>query len=157
MAMFDRVASHTGGAFLGLKDRFRFSTPAGGVEFNRMSVWLQNTSGNLKRCSFGIYDTSGKAVAHSGEIIVNTDFEGIKDIPMTGKLRPSALYYTAWGANSGSGLSTQPIPIPPVPGFGVIPGVVTNGLIPNAFDPGTVVYVDTFQPIAIALRMENDR
>jgi hypothetical protein len=119
-----------------------FYTGAGGVKFRKMScrgAWEPNSPNDLTSAlfTFGIYDSSGHAVVISKPIIVapNTGILSM-EAAVSGKLKPSKLYYAAWSVNHGfqvMGPWQQPIP-----GDGQVKGVVTNGQIPTSFDPAKI-------------------
>lgn len=70
-----------------------FLAPAGGVRFSRMLVLANSTSyADPQKFSFGIYDRHKKLVYYSGL----QDPTGLVSVNVSGRLRPSELYDTAW-------------------------------------------------------------
>ena len=125
-----------------------FSTPAGGVSFNRMSTYL---NGWGITCSFGIYNASGERVYTSGPI--NLSGTGLQTFSIEGKLKPSAVYYVGWASN-GAIFNLHTVFAQPIPGFGSIPDGAPGGIIPATFDSALIQPINQSLGISIGLRME---
>ncbi|MEN6625831.1 MAG: hypothetical protein ABFD69_06330 [Candidatus Sumerlaeia bacterium] len=137
-----------------------FVTPPGGVEFSKMSTKIRLTTlptSDSLICSFGIYDTSGTVVVSSGPIVIKETGIHIIQVKAMGKLEPSKLYYTGVGCNYGDHFLVDRSPGAPVPGEGLIANVVSNGMIPESFNPNTIKeYPSIFViPTGISITLRN--
>ena len=125
-----------------------FSTPAGGVTFNRMSTYMDGWG---TTCSFGIYSASGERLYTSGPI--NLNGMGLRTISVEGKLKPSTVYYAGW-ASDGEVSNIHTLSAQPIPGFGSIPDLAPGGIIPATFDPALISSLNQSLGISIGLRKE---
>ena len=128
-----------------------FCSPAGGVLFNRMSVWIIGGATPNPTVSFGIYDAEGKIVATSGPVILGSTGPMIVEAAAVGHLLPSRLYYAAIASNS-SDVSVLTSPLQPTPGAGYVQNAVANGVIPSSFDPSKIINPWQCIPMSMTLR-----
>lgn len=113
-----------------------FSTPPGGVQFNRMSCKVHGLSGGEGRFMIGIYDSKGELVYTSPITTPHPYGPKLHSWELEGILEPSKIYYSAfWSDNWHIGFSMN-ISVPSIPTSGMLYlGGNENGLLPNlAFD-----------------------
>lgn len=128
-----------------------FTTPPGGVSFNRMNIFIHRID-PYTRLSFGIYDQSGNLVVTSGRL--DTGAAGYSAVyleinNLSGQLLPSTPYFTAI-------MATNPVMlrntfIPSVPLCGVVAVTPDNGLLPQTFAVGSIQTSPEVVPISITL------
>lgn len=135
-----------------------FTTPPGGVQFNRMNIFVQHVPANTK-FSFGIYDSDGSLVASSGlvetSVEVSWSYLEVNDVP--GKLRPSELYFTGI-LSTDPGFCSRNVVIPSVPLNGMIPVSNTpphNGLINSSFPINSII--PDFRSIPLNITLSYDK
>ena len=97
-----------------------FESPAGGVEFNQMNIYLLDADGGA-RFSYGIYDESGARIAYSGLITIPATVESLNraflqvKVPNM-KLQPSAIYYVGLSRDPNMYFPFALAPVAPVLG-----------------------------------------
>ena len=141
--------THGGKVNSGIKSGYQvmktapFETPAGGIEFNKMNIWISNASAGCS-FTFGIYDEQGKIVASSGQIDVkdasiSNAYLEVK-LPQTIKLEPAKIYYTGVASSGDGRLVNFPSGLTPGdPVMGDVSLATSDGSIPSSFDPGKIV------------------
>ena len=135
-----------------------FIVPAGGVKFNVMSADVSSGS-SISRISFGIYDRNGNSIALTGlqTIPANTRGLWVVKLDKTIFLEPAELYFTGVGNHEFGGLAVRDSIVADSPLRGAIRDLITDGLIPNSFNPDMIEqHVGSesegfFQPISITL------
>lgn len=136
-----------------------FETPPGGVEFNKMNIEL-GSGMQGDSFAFGIYDEQGKLVTNSGrinikDVSVSAAFLEVK-LPQTVRLEPSRIYYTGLARNSKNPAFRPGLkPGSPVYGFVTIP--LSDGSVPNSFDPTQIDPDERAIPLPITLSLISDQ
>lgn len=133
-----------------------FTTPPGGVHFNKMCIFVHSVSAGTA-FSFGIFDASGEAIATSGRIETSVNiyeaFLEIENVPS--RLKPSSLYFTAITASRE--MMIRNIMIPSIPLSGVVKIAPDNGLLPPSFNVSSIRPHADAVPISITLILEDDQ
>jgi hypothetical protein len=132
-----------------------FFTPAGGVEFNRMSILVDFWSSGI--LSFGVYDKTGNLVASSGDIALpGYGYNTYQIIEVTlnerNVLQPSELYYIGWTASSDA-VNLGFGPVIPAVGYGYIAIPDSGGTIPSSFDPTDIQSSGFFLALSVSFRL----
>lgn len=124
-----------------------FSTPPGGVEFNRMasSFGFDQTADT----SFGIYDANGNLV-YSSPKINGAQINDLLSFEIVGKLQPSSIYYTALITTAAQTPSLGIIMLPNIPTRGYYMSTSLDGTLPAKIDLNQVQFSSNYRPISVS-------
>lgn len=127
-----------------------FETPPTGVEFDLMMIYGGNTETvynvftetSYNAFNFGVYDRFGEMIystMNETYYTIGSSSYGsapIRMVSVEGRLAPSTWYYTAWGLGQAStSLQMADTISHALPSFGTVPEAVSNGVLPEEFDP----------------------
>ena len=128
-----------------------FSTPPGGVRFNRLA--LRAAYGGIS--SYGIYDSSGELVistAGRAPDVMGDPFVFF----IEGKLAPSRIYYSAYTSTTTVQPPIRMCMVPTIPGVGRIPNGGINGQLPNKLDFDKIQTVADLPALSFGLYYVDD-
>lgn len=129
-----------------------FSAPPGGMLFNRMAASISHQNGD--GASFGVYDSDGTLLYTSP--LFDGNGGGIHVYELSGALKPSRIYYTAYTASGGTvrlGIAL----LPSMPTRGYYYSDVTDRTLPLSIDIGKIQFASDFRPVSIAFyQVAND-
>jgi len=132
-----------------------FMSPEEGFVFNQMSATIDNYTTAPIKCSFGVYDTQGKAVAHSGHLVLQPGGDPFCEVKVVGRLLSSRVYFTAI-AHDKAGNTSVGVRFSLVPDTrfsGKVDNVVVRGMIPDSFDPQKIIPQTEMKVLSITLSL----
>lgn len=106
-----------------------FSTPPGGVRFNRLATRILHDGTS----SYGIYDADGNLVVSSNGNLPNVMGDPFVFF-LSANLEPSRIYYAAYTTNASTYPPLRVNSVPTLPNLGRIVDGGVNGLLPPTID-----------------------
>lgn len=130
-----------------------FTTPAGGVKFNRIAASFGFDS--TAATSFGVYDAQGNLIYCSPKL-TGPRPASVLAFEVKGRLRPSTIYYTALITTAARTPGIGIIMLPTLPTRGIYMSASRDGSLPKKIDMSQIQFSSDYRPISISFFMAED-